>query len=375
MAPPEIANAFEQLSPDEQTLRMREAIQQGLGTTDISAEHRQAIEHFLGYFDALNDYDSQEPSDKRRNELLQRELVEFIENLGVRDPTATPEAAADVAAGTYAGAIGVPEGTVVGEGAEAVTALAPPFDRPSDTDTPPPEPPSRPVTYDRNGITGRSLVPPGGETGNYRILAVQVGTLRGGNSAHVQMVVVNPQGEIVRTFDMASGGSRTGSGYSGINSALPGLDDAANTQTVDYKIDWNDVRLNRGDRGFRYHDTNEPGFSFSLTNPSNLAELGGAGRNHFRIHPNNFGNDGSQGCLTFRDDNQAREFRDFMLSLLNSGARPEEVEVVSASWLASHRQQLVASADVSITDAHSASAPTYQRARAHGTPERGTSTA
>ena len=181
-------------------------------------------------------------------------------------------------------------------------------------------------------------VPPSataGHDGRYRLVTVATGSQ--GNKTGTEMVVMNPQGEVVWRSAMNSG--------SGNARSLPGLRTAFDGQavTTEYRLDWNDVRLNRQDRlgmtGMSLSD-GSPGFSFTLENPSNMAQLGGAGRNDFRIHPGGR-NVGTAGCLEFLDshggisresDRNARSFAALMTSI-PPDQRPISLEILNPKMI------------------------------------------
>ncbi len=214
--------------------------------------------------------------------------------------------------------------------------------------------------------------------GRYRL--VTVATDSQGNNTRAEMVVLNPQGQVVWRSMMNSG--------SGGAHSLPGLRTARDGQpvTTEYHLDWNDVRLNRRDRlgltGMSMSD-GSPGFSFTLENPTNIAELGGAGRNGFRIHPGGR-NVGTAGCLEFlgqdgqigaESDRNARSFAALMTSL-PPDQRPTSLEILNPKMLGQHvefaqarpQTATVPGANSTVRAAAAASAPHATRVNAQQPP-------
>jgi len=197
-----------------------------------------------------------------------------------------------------------------------------------------------PVTTEiEQGALGQTLaVPPSADSnhqGRYRL--VTVATSSEGRNTRAEMVMLNPDGDVVWRSMMHSGSNNLRS--------LPGLRTAQDGRpiTTEYEINWNDVRLNRRDRlglaGMSMSD-GSPGYSFTLENPDNMAEIGGAGRSAFRIHPGARGV-GTAGCLEFLDssggisaesDRNARSFLALMTSL-PADQRPVSLEVLNPVML------------------------------------------
>lgn len=163
--------------------------------------------------------------------------------------------------------------------------------------------------------------------GRYRLLTVA--TDKRGNKVQSHMVLVDASGQIVWQGMMNSGGTRD---------YLPGLMTSVAGQniTAQYPINWQDIRLNRADNPDMSYSDGSPGYSISINNASNMARLGGAGRDLFRIHPGGR-SVSTSGCLEFIDSNggisresdqQARSFLDAMQQI-PPNQRPLALEIVN----------------------------------------------
>lgn len=196
----------------------------------------------------------------------------------------------------------------------------------------------------KGALGSEKEIPENSQTdGRYRVMLVK--TAGDKYSAYGEMVLVNPQGEVEARYNVHSGGAGKG--------ALPGMSaDTGEAVTAMYNLNWSDIRLNRGDRigraGMHYAD-GSLGYSFTIENPSNMAEIGGAGRNLFRIHPGGK-TVKSLGCVEFLDDEgklsterqkgdkssdaAAKHFLARMLELSkDKGTRPLGLEVVNGKHL------------------------------------------
>jgi murein DD-endopeptidase MepM/ murein hydrolase activator NlpD len=158
--------------------------------------------------------------------------------------------------------------------------------------------------------------------GRYQLVTVAAGA--DGNIAIAEMLLMNPQGQVVWRGQMRSG-NRSGA------QPLPGLRaDLGRSVTAEYPIHYDQIRTDRTDNGFHYAD-GSPGFSIYLQNASNMAEIGGAGRDLFRIHTSEYTSrdGGTHGCLGFvHSDASAREFLRIMQSLPAS-QRPASLKVLN----------------------------------------------
>jgi hypothetical protein len=136
---------------------------------------------------------------------------------------------------------------------------------------------------------------------------------------HAVMVLRDPQGKIVKTYDMASGGLRTSVG--GWN-AIPGLVHGG----PPFGINWNGFS-NHGGAGYGYRDgkpghKGEQGFWLPLINSAQAdAEKGSA----FGIHPTRL--DGSMGCVNFLTGDEGRDFYKRM-SELPVSMRPAQLHIL-----------------------------------------------
>ncbi|MBN8543056.1 MAG: hypothetical protein J0M34_02195 [Alphaproteobacteria bacterium] len=269
----------------------------------LSATQRAALERFLEYLEYVEDLSAEQAV---RDEQLRRALTEYNEDFD-----------------------GDPVGNFIQEFILFFARLFGLEDKARGLfDVAEPAPESAPFTpaprFDATAILGeQNSIPRGGVDGHYRLMTVARNSGAGILSA--EMVLVAPDGSVAARYDMRSGGAGRGS--------LPGLDDvdasrADSPVTAEYRINWNDVRINRRERAMRYSD-GTLGYSFTLENSSNIAAIGGAGRNYFRIHPQGTGGAGTAGCLEFSDDAAARHFYQMMMSLPEN-QRPQSLEVLNA---------------------------------------------
>lgn len=167
--------------------------------------------------------------------------------------------------------------------------------------------------------------------GRYRLLTVATDTR--GNKVQSHMILVDASGNKVWEGMMNSGGTRE---------YLPGLLSSLAGQniTAEYPINWNDVRLNRADNPDMSYSDGSPGYSITIENASNIARLGGVGRNLFRIHPGGR-TVTTSGCLEFIDangnintasDQSARSFLRAMQQIPEN-QRPRALEIVNPDVL------------------------------------------
>lgn len=172
-----------------------------------------------------------------------------------------------------------------------------------------------------------------------------------GRGSHVEseMALVSASGEVLWRGEVATGGWGNG--------ALPGMDESRVSQAARGRAVIGEYPLNytpgtnagymasRPDMPtFSYAD-GRPGFSLGITNPSNISELGGAGRNHFRIHPGGQrlqqqGRDNmSEGCIKIETDAQARAFERAIMNL-PANQRPASLEILNSRMTPNMNQAL-----------------------------------
>jgi hypothetical protein len=175
--------------------------------------------------------------------------------------------------------------------------------------------------------------------GRYRLVTLNGTAHRGKNSDLVitQLLLLDPSGSVVSDMKVVSGGWGRG--------ALPGLnpdtyrgDFSQRPLVAEYPLNWDNMRESRPDRpSFGYSD-GTPGFSVAIDNAANMAELGGAGRDAFRIHPGGqrmsaYGREPqSEGCLKILNDREARQFWKKLMSL-SPEERPLSLEIVNRHYI------------------------------------------
>ncbi|MFZ4541279.1 MAG: hypothetical protein ACOYNL_05640 [Rickettsiales bacterium] len=309
----------------------------GMRYAELTPEQRKAVEESLGYFDYFHGYAENETEETKKKK-FDEAVISFVadnklENLSSFQQFITLLFSFLSGNGqeTDSLASALPAGGAEHNPSRQWSRAAPP--RQDQT-----------VILPGNiskGELGSTLPPPAAtadKNGRYRLMTVA--TDAQASSTRTEMVVLDPAGKVVWRNAMNSGASSL--------EGLPGLRaQSSKAITTEYKIDWNDVRLDRKDalaqRAMSYSN-GKPGFSFTLTNPDNLAEIGGAGRSAFRIHPGGRGV-GTAGCLEFIDSNggistesdrAAQSFVDLMTSLPPS-QRPVSLEVLNSTMLEQHR--------------------------------------
>ena len=271
---------------------------------ELSAGQRAALEHFLAYLEYIDDIDEEGVD---RDERLRRALGEYSEDHDGNPVASFIQEIILIIARMFG----------LEEQARGIMGMEAPEPQTAPTETAPLT--TEPVLGEQRAI------PAGGENGRYRLMTVARDSGRGILST--EMVLVAADGTVAARYDMRSGGGGRGS--------LPGLDDTDSSRpsdpiTAEYRINWDDVRTGRRERGMRYSD-GSPGYSFTIENPSNLAAIGGAGRDYFRIHPQGNGA-GTAGCLEFVNDDAGRHFYRMMMSLPES-QRPQNLEVLNPNNL------------------------------------------
>ena len=304
----------------------------------LTPEQRAHLEQSLGYFDYFTGYDDGDDEAAKARK-LNAAIDAFVADNKLENLNPLQQFLAMLL--SFLDANGVDTSVLSGVLPKEVTDSEPANHWRRGADPKSGQPIAIPATVE-TGALGATLTPPAAEgtdkNGRYRLMTVA--TDGHGRETSTEMVVLDPAGKVVWRGKMNSGAANCDS--------LPGLRTVFDGRpiTTEYKIDWNDVRLDRRDkaglRGMSYSD-GSPGFSFTLENPANIAALGGGGRGDFRIHPG--GRDvGTAGCLEFLDhngglskesDRQAYSFMALMTSLPPS-QRPVSLEVLNARMLGQH---------------------------------------
>ena len=314
--PTELAQALETASTLE-----------GLRYENLSPTQRYAAEQALGHFDYFHGYGRVETEEDRKR-LFNEAINQFTQDYDLSSLSFGDQFKALI--GMFLNAIGFGE-QLPELGIEASNLPSANWenghDAPRNSNT---EVPTEAATP---GELGASLEIPQGSTqtnNRYRMMVVRTDNDGSDQHATGELVLTDQNGRVVWRADIASGADNRGNG------SLPGLgEDLGRAITTTYRIDYNDIRLNRRDRigmvGMSYTD-GSPGYSFTLINPDNIAEIDGEGRNHFRIHPAGVNPGRNLGCIEFPNDIDAREFLRIMQSLPES-QRPYGLEVLSRAHL------------------------------------------
>lgn len=153
-----------------------------------------------------------------------------------------------------------------------------------------------------------------------------------------EMAMLSASGEVLWRGGIATGGWGNG--------ALPGMDESrigagARGRAVvgEYRLNYASGQTDgfmaaRPDKPSFNYANGQPGFSLGIDNASNIDELGGRGRNAFRIHPGGQrlaarGQDSnSEGCIKIDNDDQARAFIRTIMNLPES-QRPASLEILN----------------------------------------------
>lgn len=192
----------------------------------------------------------------------------------------------------------------------------------------------------RAGALHADSIPQGGPDtqGRYRLVTMNGEATGPDSRARVEseMVLIDPDGRVVWRGDAVTGGwGSRGGALPGMNPETYRRDMSDRPIIAEYEINYSgsDRRSARRNPTFAYAN-GEGGFFMHLLNPTNMRELGGAGRDEFGIHPggellSDRGREvNSAGCMKLESDNGARDFWDIMMSL-PPDQRPASLEIVN----------------------------------------------
>lgn len=203
------------------------------------------------------------------------------------------------------------------------------------------------------GVVGGALnddtLPQGAsdKEGRYRLVTVNAQATGPHSRRRVEseMVLMDPDGDVVWRGKLVSGGwGKKGGALPGMTDDLPASYDSQQIIT-EYKINYEGSGPRPKRPTFRYA-TEETGFFYHLLNPNNIAELGGANRGDFGIHPGGqrLTSQGtpvmSAGCLKLVKDADARSF-DAILKSLPKDQRPLSLEIANENFVGRDVQMAV----------------------------------